>query len=389
MARKTFKFKLYASKKNKILYRQIILAAEIYNRCIALHRRYYRRTGKFLNKFRLQKLITQLKKRVRFQHWNDLNSQAIQEITERIDKGYKLFFGENAKGNKKIRPPRYKQYKNYKSYTLKQTGYKYLEGNRIQIGRRIYQFFQSRDIDGEIKTLTIKRDSLGDFYLCFSCLVDDDAPTSNVTTGQSAGFDFGLKTFLTGSDSKEWKAPQPLKTALKELKAASRALSSKVDGSRNRKRAKDHLARVHRRIANVRNDYQWKLARELVDTYDELYFETLAFQGMKARWGRKLSDLAPANFLGKVAYLAVETGKLYVQIDRWEPSSKRCSVCLEINDKLELKDREWTCPCGIHHHRDINAAKNILRVGTSTHKGVGNKTVLLPASNDDLRIPRL
>jgi putative transposase len=237
--------------------------------------------------------------------------------------------------------------------------------------------------------LNIKRDSLGDFYLSFTCLVDDDAPTSNVTTGKSAGFDFGLKTFLTGSDGKEWKAPQPLKAALKELKVANRALSSKMDGSRNRKRAKDHLARVHRRIANVRNDYQWKLAKELVDTYDELYFETLAFQGMKALWGRKISDLAPANFLAKVDYLAEKTGKLYMRIDRWEPSSKRCSVCLEINENLELRDREWTCSCGVHHHRDINAAKNILRVGTSTHKGVGNKTALISASNDDLRIPRL
>lgn len=384
-----FRFKLYRSKKNKHLHQQIFIASRIYNHCLALQRRYYRLTGKYLHKFRLQAFVTKLKKRAKFQYWNELNSQAIQEIVERIDKGYKLFFSERQKGNTKIRPPKHKKYKNYKSYTLKQTGYKYLGGNKLKIGRRTYQFFLSEDIDGEIQRLNIKRDSLGDFYLSFTCLVNDDAPTSIVTTGKSAGFDFGLKTFLTGSDSKEWKAPQPLKAALKELKAANRALSSKIDGSRNRKRAKDHLARVHRRIANVRNDYQWKLAKELVDTYDELYFETLAFQGMKALWGRKLSDLAPANFLAKVEYLADKTGKLYIQIDRWEPSSKRCSVCLKINDNLELKDREWTCSCGAHHHRDINAAKNILRVGASTHKGVGNKTALISASNDDLRIPRL
>ena len=387
--RRTFQFKLYSSKKLRFLSRQISLAAQIYNRCIALHRRYFRRTGKFLGLYRLQKFITKLKKNPRFHHWNDLNSQAIQDIAERIDKGYKLFFSERAKGNKKIRPPSFKKHRNYKSITFKQTGYKYLEGNKIQIGRRTYQFFQSRDLDGEVKTLTIKRDSCGDYYLCFSCVVDNDAPKDIVTTGKTAGFDFGLKTFLTSSDGNEWLAPQPLKTALKELKTANRALSSKVKGSQNRKRAKDHLARIHRRIANVRNDYQWKLARELVDSYDELYFETLVFEGMKARWGRKTSDLSPASFLSKVAYLANKDGKLFGQIDRWEPTSKRCSECLEINEALELRDRRWTCSCGAYHLRDFNAAKNIHRVGTSTFKEVGSKTVLATASNDDLRIPRL
>ena len=387
--KRTYKFKLYRSKKNRLLHQRIFLAAQVYNHCLALQRRYYRLTKKYLNLYRLQAFVAKLKKRAKFQHWKELGSQAIQDVIERLDKGYQLFFSERAKGNKKIRPPKFKKSRDYRSFTLKQSGYKYLGDNRVQIGKRNYDFFGFREIDGTIKRLTISRDSLGDLFICFSCDVKNDASESLVTTGQTAGFDLGLKTFLTSSDGKEWVAPQPLKTALKELKTADRSLSSKVRGSQNWKRAKKHLARVHRRITNVRQDFQWKLARELVETYDELYFETLAFEGFKARWGRKTSDLAFASFLSKVDYLADMTGKFYGQIDRWVPSSKTCCECLAINESLKLQDREWTCSCGTSHHRDISAAKNIHRVGISTHKGVGSKTALVAASSDDLRSPRL
>ena len=89
---KTYKFKLYRSKKNKHLHQQIDIAGLIYNHCIALHRRYYRLTGKSLNKFALMKQITKLKKFERYSHWNLVDAQAIQDVCDRIDKAYKLFF---------------------------------------------------------------------------------------------------------------------------------------------------------------------------------------------------------------------------------------------------------------------------------------------------------
>jgi putative transposase len=80
--RKTFRFKLYNSKRNKHLHRQIDIASEIYNHCIALHKRYYRLFGKSLNKYQLQKHLTELKKQNRYKHWNSVGSQAIQDITD-------------------------------------------------------------------------------------------------------------------------------------------------------------------------------------------------------------------------------------------------------------------------------------------------------------------
>ena len=89
---KAFKFKLYFSKHNRKLSRQIDVASTIYNHCIALHKRYYRLFKKHLEKNKLQKHLTKLKKKNRFYFWNELNSQTIQDITDRIDRAYKLFF---------------------------------------------------------------------------------------------------------------------------------------------------------------------------------------------------------------------------------------------------------------------------------------------------------
>lgn len=86
--------------------------------------------------------------------WQLVGSQAVQDICQRIDKAYKLFFKHNKKG---VRPPLFKKVKKYKSFTLKQAGYKFIGKNRVKIGKQVYQFWKSREIEGEIKTLTIKR----------------------------------------------------------------------------------------------------------------------------------------------------------------------------------------------------------------------------------------
>jgi putative transposase len=143
------------------------------------------------------KHLTKLKKLPKYEYWNLLGSQAIQDIVQRIDKAYKLFFRNLAHGIKAA-PPSFKKVKKYKSFTLKQAGYKLLEGNKILIGKQIFHYFKSREIEGEIKTVTIGRDPPGDIYIYFVCETKENEVLPR--TGNSVGFDFGLKTFLQGSD---------------------------------------------------------------------------------------------------------------------------------------------------------------------------------------------
>ncbi len=363
---KAFKFKLYNHKRNKHLKRQINLAAEIYNHCIALHKRYYRLYGKHLSANTLKKHLTKLKKLDKYAHWTQLGSQAIQDIAERIDRGYKLFF-RNLKAGIKSAPPNFKKRIKYKSFTLKQAGYKILQDNYIRIGKRIYRYFKSREVEGStIKTVTVKRDSLGDLYIC----IVTDATTSAEgvpRTGKSVGYDFGLKTFLTASDGNDIVSPLFFRQSANKVKKASQGLSSKQRRSNNRERARLNLARKHRKIANQRSDFHWKLANRITDEYDFIFFEDLVLKGMQRLWGRKISDLGFYSFLQKVKYYGETKAKHIGFIDRFYPSSKTCSDCGFVFKELELRQQSWKCTeCGIVHNRDRNASVNIESVGAST-----------------------
>ena len=365
---KTYKFKMYSNHGNGELHKTIDGHADVWNHCVALQRRYYSIYGKYISKFRLINHISKLKRLAKFSHWNQLPSQSIQDVATRIDKGYRAMFGARASGKRWGRP-RFKPRGKYKSFTLLQAGWELLPGNRIRIGKRIYHYFKSRDVFGNPKRCTIKRDAVGDVYICI--LTDYVEPHLNrVMTGKIAGFDFGLKRFLTGHNGHDIDSPEFFKRSLNAIKRANGNHSRKHKGSKNRERARLDLARKHRKIERQREDFHWKLAHQLADEYDEIRLEDLNLQGMKSLWGRKVSDLGFADFVKKLVYIAKKKGVKLTFIDKWYPTSKTCSVCGAVNKALNLRDRDWQCnDCGTVHDRDRNAAINIFRVGASTHEG--------------------
>src|SRR5574343_108805 len=355
---KTYKYKLYNRDATKHLDRILDLSSSIYNHCIALHRRYYRYYKKQLNKYQLQKHLTKLKKL--HEEWNEVPSQAIQDITDRIDRAYKLFHA-NLKLKRKTSVPHFQKRTNYCSFTTKQAGYKLLEGNKIKISDKVYSYWKSREIKGEIKTLTVKRTGRG-YYIYLVCEEEVSYP-NQVTSGNSVGFDFGMKNFLTASDGNNVSMPLFLKKNLNRLVR----LSQKFSKSKGKRGSKRTLLKLHEKVANQRNDMYWKLAHKLTDLYDVLCFETLELQSMLKSCQKKIMDFGFASFINILKYVAKQKGKNIVFVDKWFPSSKLCSECGWKNSKLTLKDREWVCiECGCVHDRDNNAYVNILREGTSS-----------------------
>jgi putative transposase len=362
---KNYKFKMYQSKKNKHLHRQIDIAGEIWNHCIALHRRYYRLHKKSLQKFPLMNHLAKLKKLTKYSRWKLLDAQAIQEIAERIDRSYLLFF-LGLRGGEKSSPPKFKRISKYNSFTLKQASWKLLKGNKIIIRKRVYKFSKSREIPSGIKTVTVKRDNLGTMWLFFA--VEEEINQNNQSmSGKIAGFDFGLKTFLTSSDNEQIESPLYYHEAMAELKRANRELSSKIKGSNNWHKAKDNVNRIYQKVVNKRRDWFFKLAHSLTDKYDYLFFEDLSMVGMQKLWGRKTNDLARSEFMTILKYIASTKGKTVHLVDRFYPSSKTCSDCGFIYKDLKLSERHWTCQgCGSIHDRDYNASVNIHREGASS-----------------------
>ena len=377
---RTYKYKIQYHKRNHHIQGDLKILAEVWNHFIALTRRHYRIYGqcegyKRPNWYRLKRHLTKLKKLQRFHHWKIPYSWCLQDALRRIEFGYKKFFKGDAK-----RPPKFKRRLKYASQTfdgsqcpVKDHITAENQGGcpiaRVRINGRWYNFWKSREIQGAIKQVTIKKDSVDDFYVSFT--TDFAGLNPEPKTGSAAGFDMGIKTLLTCSDGRKYKSPGFYRQGAKKVKQANRSLSKKVKGSNNRGKARKHLAKTHRKIERQRSDHHWKLALALVRRFDWLFFEDLNLSGMKRLWGRKVSDIAFGELLEKIKWQAAKRVKEVGIIDRWQPTTSVCHICSE-KSELALRDRNWTChTCNTHHDRDINAAINICKVGASTFEVKG------------------
>lgn len=356
----SYKYKLYRNKNTKYIDSMLREACFVWNHTLALQKRYYKVFGKYVDKNRLQKHFAKRIKR------NLLHSQTTQEIIGRVDTAYQRFFKKLAK-----RPPKFKRHSQFSSFKYKQGGFS-INGNTICLNtiKRVFKFSKSREYDGKIKTVTIKRTPIGEYYLV---VVTDASPKEYRKThnGASVGIDFGLKTYLYLSTGERVENPLFLKHNLSELRRKYRKLSKAKLGSNNRNKARLSLNRTHEKVTNSRNDFQWKLAHDLCRNYDYIFLEDLSLAGMTRLWGRKMNDMAHGSFVEKLIQVSKKYGATVHKIDRWYASSKTCN-CGFVNKELKLSDRVWTCTkCGEVHQRDLLAANNILRKGISELESSG------------------
>ena len=357
----SYKYKLYRTKKTKHLDKMLRETCYVWNRALALQKRYYKLYHKYIPRFTMYKHFSKRYKTT------FLNSHTVREILDRLDIAYKRFFKHDAK-----RPPKFKKMVEFSSFVFMDNGYS-LSGNELTINKikRSFKFSLSRPYDGKVKKVSVKRNKLGEYFIIL-CLDKQAESYGKSHDGASVGIDFGLKKYMTLSDGREINNPQFLKADLQELRRRSRNLSKCKKGSNNRKRKKLELERLYRNIVNKRSDFQWKLAHELCKRYDLICLEDLNLAGMTKRWGRKMSDLAHGDFVVKLEHIAKKYGVKVHKIDRFFPSSRLCT-CGYKNDGLRLVDRIWSCPnCGAVHPRDLFAAENILRQGIA-ELGSGSK----------------
>ena len=374
----SYKYKLYRTPKTKHLDKMLREACFVWNHALALQKRYYKLYHKYISDSRMRKHFA---KRI---HRYLLHSQTTQEIIDRLDMSYQRFFEHLA-----ARPPKFKKAKDFTSFVFRQGGYT-LNGNVLTINSiaKRFKFSLSRPYDGRIKELTIKRSNLGEYYIV---MVLDKAPQSlgKSRNGASVGIDFGLRKYLTISDGQTVDNPQFLKSGLRQLQQKSRNLSKCVPGSHNRERKRLDLDRHHEKVVNQRNAFQWQLAHQLCQQYDRIFIEDLQLTGMSALWGRKMADLAHGEFVLKLQYVATKYGVTVHKIDRYYPSSKRCT-CGYVNHGLQLHERTWVCPeCGTVHKRDLLAANNILRQGIAELESVSKSKNAVGASSRSRLHPRI
>jgi putative transposase len=274
----------------------------------------------------MQKHIARLRMQTkRYAYWCKLGSQAVQEICQRNEKTYERFFAKQGG------LPRTKAVWKFRSFVLKQAGWKLelvktgQKYRRISIGKTTYKFVYHRPFYGDIKTVTIKRDAARRLWVCFS-VIENMVIEDATSRGQSGGFDFGLKYFLTTDTGATIDAPLFFTQDLPRMRKIQSRVSKKVKGSINRREGYQHLARRAIRVADKRADFHFQLAHALCDEYDVLVFENLNIAGMKKLWGRKVSELAFSQFVSIMAWVAFKRGKRFIQIGRWDRTTGKCST---------------------------------------------------------------
>lgn len=210
------------------------------------------------------------------------------------------------------------------------------------------------------KSATISRQA-DRWFVSFSCEVPDELLQKRVADKGSVGVDLGITTLATLSDGTKIAGPKALCKKLKKLKRLSRIMSRRRKGGKNRAKARLKVARLHRRIANIRKDATHKITTMLTKNFNLVSVETLNVSGMmkNEKLARHIADMSFFELRRQLEY----KGQLYAceiyMADQWYPSTKLCSACGSKNNDLTLEDRMWECGCGAKHDRDINAAINL------------------------------
>ena len=309
------------------------------------------------------------------EYQKEVHSQVLQNVLKRVDKAYKNFF--TGAGY-----PRFQGRNRYDSFTYTQFSFSITEDNKLKLSKiGLIKIIQHRSIEGIIKTCTIKRD-VDQWYVSFSCEVE---PEPLEPTGQSVGIDVGLSSLITLSDGTQIKPPQFLRQSEEKLVKAQKSLSNKKKGSSNRNKQRIEVARIHRTIRNQRKDFNHKLSRELVNTYDTIVFEKLQILNMvkNHHLAKSIHDASWYQLIQFTTYKAEYAGRNVEQVNP-RNTSKTCSACGHIQS-MPLSQRTYNCPeCGNVMDRDENASINILRAVGTTVQACGGDLDREPAKQEVL-----
>jgi len=312
----------------------------------------YKDTGKGLSGYDVKKQIPALKKE---HEWLKLTySQCLQQVCLNLGVAFNNFFERRAKY------PKFKSKHDKQSIQYPQN-VKVLESSISLPKIGDIKAVIHRPIEGKVKTVTISKTCCDDYFA--SILFDDgqEKPEEKLD-GKAIGIDLGLTHFAITSDGSKFDNPRILSKHELNLKRKQQQLSRKQKGSNNRNKARKKVARVHKKITSSREDFLHKLSRRIVNENQVIAVENLNVKGMMSnhKLAKAIHQVGWGMFCTMLKYKSEMEGKVYVEVDRFFPSSKTCNVCLNRVDNLPLDVRNWTCNnCNSQHDRDINAAINL------------------------------
>ena len=359
MVKKAYKFRFYPTGDQvEFLAKTFGCVRYVYNSILKWRTDAYYERAKNIGYLNANARLTSIKKDPELYWLCKVSSVPLQQCLRHQQTAFKNFFEGRAKY------PTFKKKNNRQSFELTYRAFSY-RGGEIYIAKckKPLDIRWSRELPSNPTTVTISKDSAGRYFV--SCLCEFKPKRLTVIKSE-VGIDLGINDlFVTDTGSRTGNPKYTAKYAAK-LAKAQKALSKKKLGSCNRAKAKKNVARIHAKISDCRRDNLHQLSRRLINENQVVCMESLKVKNMvrNRRLSKSISDAGWGEFSRQVEYKAEHAGRTLVKIDQYFPSSKRCSDCGHIVDKLPLSVREWDCPaCGSIHDRDINAARNIKAAG--------------------------
>lgn len=305
-------------------------------------------------------LLTELKKQPEYVWLNEVSSVPVQQSLRHLQTAFSNFFAKRAKY------PSFKSKHDKQAAEYTASGFRW-DGKALKLAKMDaplnIRWSRTLPKAAKLTTVTVTKDAAGRYFVSMLC---DDTVSAKPKADGKIGIDLGLTHFAILSTGEKIAAPNAFRKNEAKLAMLQRRMAKKQRGSANRGKAKLKVARLHAKTADTRRDFLHKLSTRLVSENQTIAIETLAVKNMQKNHclAKSISDAGWGEFVRQLEYKSLWYGRTLIGIDRWFPSSKRCSDCGYTVAKMSLNVREWVCPeCGTIHDRDINAARNVLTAG--------------------------
>jgi len=328
----------------------------LWNTALEIRCEAYRERGLTLTGSDLSRWVTQWRRTAGHEWLAEVPATCLTQCLRDQDAAFRNFFSRRA------RYPRFKRKSSCASLRFQDVGRAWARGIVSLPKLGMLSLAESLPEVERPDLVTLSRDAAGRYHVSFCAQVQ----TAVLPIRQrSVGVDLGLTHLATLSTGEKIPNPKRYHARLRYLRQQQRCLSRRQKGSRRREKQRLRVARAHARVRQERHCALHMLTTRLVYEFDLICIEDLNVKGLaRGLHARAIHDAAFSEVRRQLAYKSDWYGKILVEVDRWYPSSKRCSECQHTLDALRLDDRQWTCPrCGTSHDRDINAAQNLLAEG--------------------------
>lgn len=359
--KRAYRFRCYPTPEQEvILARTFGCARFAYNHMLRLRTDAWFKEQKRIDYHATSAALTALKKQPEFVWLNEVSSVPVQQALRHLQTAFGNFFAKRA------RYPSFKRKDGPQSAEYTTSAFKW-DGKALKLAKMgtplDVRFSRTIPRAAKVTTVTVSKDAAGRYFVSMLC---DDTVSAKPDADGKVGIDLGLTHFAILSGDERVAAPNTFRKHEAKLAKLQRRLAKKQKGSARRAKAKRKVARLHAKVADARRDFLHKLSTRLINENQVIAIESLAVSNMQKNrcLAKSISDASWSEFVRQLEYKAQWYGRTLIGIDRWYPSSKRCSDCGHTVSKLPLSVREWVCPeCGTIHDRDINAARNVLAAG--------------------------